>query len=187
MQAKLPPFLAPNPLRSPTESAESLADRARPIRVLLLDVDGVLSDGRLYFSNSGEEMKTFHTLDGQGIRYAQRAGIQVGIITGRESALLSRRCQDLDITILHQGVKDKSAVLDALCKELNCELKSIAYMGDDFPDVPVMQRVGLAASVPEGHLCARSIAHSVTSASGGSGAVREVIDYLLQCQDKLPY
>ncbi len=187
MQASFPPFLRPNPLYSPAESAESLASRASKIRLLLLDVDGVLSDGRLYFSNSGEEMKTFHTLDGQGIRYAQAADIQIGIITGRESALLTRRCRDLDITIVHQGVKDKGVVLDALCEELDCKPESIAYMGDDFPDVAVMRRVGFAASVPAGHLSARSVAHSVTEASGGSGAVRELIDFLLQCQNKLPY
>lgn len=187
MQTVFPPFLKPNPLFSPAESSQSLANRASKIRLLLLDVDGVLSDGRLYFSNSGEEMKTFHTLDGQGIRYAQAADIQLGIITGRESALLTRRCHDLDISIVHQGVKDKSAVLDTLCKELSCDLDSIAYMGDDFPDVAVMQRVGFAASVPAGHLSARRVAHSVTEASGGSGAVRELIDFLLQCQNKLPY
>src|SRR6056300_1363191 len=93
-----------------TGGIAELQTRARAVSLILLDVDGVLSDGRLYFSNSGEEMKTFHTLDGQGIRYAQAADIRIGIITGRESALLTRRCRDLDITIVHQGVKDKGVV-----------------------------------------------------------------------------
>ncbi|MDG2162605.1 MAG: hypothetical protein P8M31_04075, partial [Gammaproteobacteria bacterium] len=100
-----------------TTGISELHERASAIALLLLDVDGILTDGRLYFSNSGEEMKTFHTLDGQGIRFALDAGIGVGIITGRESTLVTQRCKDLGINIIYQGVSDKSRVLDQICAE----------------------------------------------------------------------
>ena len=170
-----------------TTGFSELQERASVISLLLLDVDGVLTDGRLYFSNSGEEMKTFHTLDGQGIRFALAAGIGVGIITGRESALVTQRCKDLGIEILYQGVSDKSRVLDRICAEHNLSVEAIAYAGDDAPDVPVLWRAGLAASVPAGHRCAHEAAHMITDAQGGSGAVREIIDFILASQDKLTY
>ena len=164
-----------------------LETRARAVSLLLLDVDGVLTDGRLYFSNSGEEMKTFHTLDGQVIRFALEAGIGVGVITGRESALVSQRCKDLGIDIVYKGVGDKSLVLDQICKEQKLVTESIAYVGDDAPDVPVLMRVGLAASVPTGHRCALDAAHMITDAQGGYGAVREIVDFILASQNKLSY
>jgi 3-deoxy-D-manno-octulosonate 8-phosphate phosphatase (KDO 8-P phosphatase) len=170
-----------------TGGIAELETRASAVSLLLLDVDGVLTDGRLYFSNSGEEMKTFHTLDGQGIRFALEAGIGVGIITGRESALVSQRCKDLGINIVYQGVGDKSLVLDQICAEKKLAAASIAYVGDDAPDVPVLMRVGLAASVPAGHRCALDAAHLISDAQGGSGAVREIIDFILASQNKLTY
>ena len=176
-----------NTLLTPAESAESLSQRASAVRMLLLDVDGILTDGRLYFSNSGEEMKSFHSLDGQGMRFAMQAGIAVGIITGRESALVARRCEDLGIGIVYQGVEDKSAALDAICAEHAIAPEAIAYAGDDAPDLPVMRRVGLAVSVPLGHACAREAAHAVTEAQGGSGAVRELIDFILASQSIRPF
>ena len=176
-----------NPLKQPTQTPEALLERARKVRMVLLDVDGVLTDGRLYFSNSGEEMKTFHTLDGQGIRFAIDAGIDVGIITGRESALVTRRAQDLGISVLFQGVKDKAAALDAICAAHNLHDEDIAYAGDDAPDVPVLERAGLAVSVPLGHACAHAASHAITRAQGGSGAVRELIDFILASQGKQPF
>ncbi len=176
-----------NSQRSPAESVETLKQRASAIRMLLLDVDGVLTDGRLYFSNAGEEMKTFHTLDGQGIRFAMNAGIKVGIITGRESSLVTRRCQDLGIDILYQGVKDKVAALDDICDRFTISDNEIAYAGDDAPDLGVMNRVGLAVTVPLGHECAQDAAHATTRAQGGSGAVRELIDFILSSQSLRPY
>lgn len=170
-----------------SETSVTLQARAAQVKLLLLDVDGILTDGRLYFSNSGEEMKTFHTLDGQGIRFAIDAGIPVGIITGRQSTLVTRRCQDLGITILHQGVKDKSAALDEIASTVGVIPAEIAYAGDDAPDVPVLERVGLAVSVPLGHECAKTAAHAVTRADGGSGAVRELIDFILASQAKRHY
>jgi 3-deoxy-D-manno-octulosonate 8-phosphate phosphatase (KDO 8-P phosphatase) len=170
-----------------TGGIAELQTRARAVSLILLDVDGVLTDGRLYFSNSGEEMKSFHTLDGQGIRFALEEGIGVGIITGRESALVSKRCKDLGINIVHQGVSDKSLVLDQICSEQKLATESIAYVGDDAPDVPVLVRVGLAASVPNGHRCALDAAHMITDAQGGYGAVREIIDFILASQNKLSY
>ena len=138
-----------NTLLTPAESAESLSQRASAVRMLLLDVDGILTDGRLYFSNSGEEMKSFHTLDGQGMRFAMQAGIAVGIITGRESALVARRCEDLGIGIVYQGVEDKSAALDAICAEHAIAPEAIA------PDIAERYEALIslrAVRVPVSHL-----------------------------------
>ena len=125
-----------------TTGISELHERASAIALLLLDVDGILTDGRLYFSNSGEEMKTFHTLDGQGIRFALDAGIGVGIITGRESTLVTQRCKDLGINIIYQGVSDKSRVLDQICAEHNLSTEAIAYAAMTHPMYPYSSALG---------------------------------------------
>lgn len=155
---------------------------AREIKLLLLDVDGVLTDGRLLFSNSGEEIKAFSTLDGHGIKTLIQSGIQVGIITGRTSKLVERRARDLGIEILVQGREDKLIALDEILADNNIEKATICYVGDDFPDLAVMRAVGLSASVPNGHPDVKSAASLITERRGGEGAVREVADYLLKAQ-----
>lgn len=155
---------------------------AREIKLLLLDVDGVLTDGRLLFSNSGEELKAFSTLDGHGIKTLIQSGIQVGIITGRTSKLVERRARDLGIEILVQGREDKLIALDEILADNNIEKATICYVGDDFPDLAVMRAVGLSASVPNGHPDVKSAASLITERRGGEGAVREVADYLLKAQ-----
>lgn len=155
---------------------------ARGIKLLLLDVDGVLTDGRLLFSNSGEELKAFSTLDGHGIKMLIKSGIQVGIITGRTSALVERRAGDLGIEILVQGREDKLIALDEILEGSDIEKAAICYVGDDFPDLAVMRAIGLSASVPNGHPDVKSAANLITQRRGGEGAVREVADYLLQAQ-----
>lgn len=164
---------------------ESVKGAAAQIKLLLLDVDGVLTDGRLYFSNSGEETKAFHVLDGHGIKMLMLAGIAVGIITGRKSVLMQKRAADLGIDLLYQGREDKLNALAEVKQQTQLEDSQISFVGDDLPDLPVLKTVGLSFSVPMGHEIVRSAVHAVTDAPGGLGAVREIADYLLQSQGKL--
>jgi len=148
------------------------------IRLLVLDVDGVLTDGRLYYGPRGEVLKVFNVLDGHGIRAAQRAGIEVAVISGRDSAAVRRRCRDLGIRHVHQGIADKLPVFERLCRRLRVLPIESAVIGDDLPDVPMMQVAGLAFAVPGAHESARRAADRTTRARGGGGAVREVCDLL---------
>lgn len=157
--------------------------RAASIRALGLDVDGVLSDGRLYFTSAGEEMKAFHALDGHGLKMLMQAGLQVAIITSRSSAILERRSKDLGISHLYQGAEDKLAALADFLAVAGLETDHFCFVGDDLMDLPVLQTAGLACSVPGGHEDVRSRVHIVTSAPGGKGAVREITDFLLRCQN----
>ena len=164
-------------------SAEQLHNRLTKIKLLLLDVDGVLTDGRLFFNNAGDKFKAFNTLDGQGIKALQRTGVKVGIITGRTSDLVTRRARDLGIAILIQGREDK---WDALQEILAChphELDEIAFVGDDWPDLTVMTRVGCAIAPANGHESVVVRAHWQTQKRGGEGAVREVCDGIMKAQN----
>lgn len=162
---------------------EEVLAATRQVKMLLLDVDGVLTDGKLYFSNSGEELKAFSTLDGHGIKMLQKAGIEVGIITGRKSALLERRALDLGIGLLIQGREDKDVALAEILAERDITSKQIAYVGDDFPDLPVLKTVGVGFSVPAGHADVKSAVAAITEAAGGAGAVREITDFILHSQN----
>lgn len=164
---------------------EALAIIASKVKLLLLDVDGVLTDGRLYFSNSGEEMKAFHSLDGHGIKMLMSANVNVGIITGRRSKLVEKRAADLGIELLYQGREDKLNVLKEITRNTQIENENICYVGDDLPDLPVLKVVGLGFSVPGGHPAVKSAVHAITSTPGGEGAVREVTDFLLESQGKM--
>ena len=157
-------------------------ERAASIRALGLDVDGVLSDGRLYFSSAGQEMKAFHALDGHGLKMLMQAGLEVAIITSRSSPILERRCKDLGISHLYQGAEDKFAALADFLAAVGLETGSFCFVGDDLMDLPVLRAAGLACSVPGGHEDVRSRVHIVTSTPGGMGAVREITDFLLRCQ-----
>lgn len=161
------------------KSENLCTEAARSIQLLLLDVDGVLTDGRLLFSNSGEELKAFSTLDGHGLKMLIQSGIEVGIITGRKSKLVEKRASDLGIKILVQGREDKSAALDEILNGKTLHKNSICYVGDDFPDLSVMRTVGLSVSVPNGHPDVKGEACMITTRAGGSGAVREVTDFIL--------
>lgn len=161
---------------------DSVLDRARRIRLLVLDVDGVLTDGRLYLSSAGEELKVFHVRDGSGLVAVQRAGITVAIISGRDCAAVSRRAAELGIRHVRQGVSDKGAELDRLLAELSVEAAGIACVGDDTPDLPMLRRAGLAVAVADAHPTLREAAHWITRAPGGRGAVREVCDLLLSAR-----
>lgn len=156
---------------------------AANIQMLLLDVDGVLTDGRLYFSNSGEEFKSFHTLDGHGIKMLMSLGVEVGIITGRQSEIVRKRSADLGIKLLYQGREDKLNVLQEIIASRNIATTAIAYAGDDLPDLPVLRAVGLSFSVPAGHPRVIAEVHAITDAPAGLGAVREITDYLIEARN----
>ncbi len=164
-------------------AAPELQARASRIKLLLLDVDGVLTDGRLYFSNQGDEFKTFSTLDGHGIKMLQKSGVKVGIITGRSSNLVAKRASDLGIQILIQGREDKWDALQEILLEHPVALEDIAFMGDDWPDLTVMCRVGLALTPANGHTSVVERSHWQSQARGGEGAVREACDMLMKAQN----
>jgi len=149
------------------------------IRLLVLDVDGVLTDGRLHFGPDGEVLKVFHVRDGHGIKALARAGITVALISGRSSAMVAARARELGVTHVLQGVTDKVEAFERLCAQLALPAATAACVGDDVPDVPLMRKVALAFAVRDAHPEARRAAHIVTELPGGAGAVREVCDHLL--------
>lgn len=167
---------------NPLPSDQAILDRARQVRLLALDVDGVLTDGSLYFSNSGEEMKAFNILDGQGIRLLQDSGVAVAIITARTSALVSRRAADLGIEHLIQGSENKLKALQGLLRQLQLEPGNAAYVGDDLPDLACIRQVALGIAVANAHAAIKAEAVFTTTRNGGNGAVREVCDLILQAQ-----
>jgi 3-deoxy-D-manno-octulosonate 8-phosphate phosphatase (KDO 8-P phosphatase) len=153
--------------------------RVTPIRLLVLDVDGVLTDGRLYFGPRGEALKVFDVRDGYGIVQLSAAGCTVAVISGRRSPMVRARCRELGVRHVYQGVRDKRAVLVRLCRQLGIPLTACACVGDDLPDLPPMRAAALAFAVRDAHQEVRRAAHVVTRLPGGRGAVREVCDYLL--------
>ncbi|MBJ3814866.1 3-deoxy-manno-octulosonate-8-phosphatase KdsC [Shimwellia pseudoproteus] len=165
-------------------SADVMA-KAREIRLLILDVDGVMSDGLIYMGNNGEELKAFNVRDGYGIRCALTSGIDVAIITGRKAKLLEDRCHTLGINHLYQGQSDKLIAFADLQTRLGIPAEQIAYIGDDLIDWPVMQKIGLSAAVADAHPLLLPRVDYVTRINGGRGAVREVCDLLLLAQGKL--
>ena len=158
---------------------------AQKIKLLLLDVDGVLTDGKLYYGNSGEELKAFDIQDGLGIKLLQSAGIKVGIITGRSSDLVNSRAKELSIDPVIQGREDKLTALNELLEDMNFNLEEIAFIGDDLPDLAVVRRVGLGITPANGNHILASQALWQTKKSGGNGAVREVAELILIAQGKL--
>ena len=167
------------------EYPSAIIEAAKNIKLVLLDVDGVLTDGRLYYGNSGEELKAFDIQDGLGIKLLQKGGVKVGIITGRRSALLQRRAEELAISPLVQGREDKWLALNEMMEDLGVSLKEIAFVGDDLPDLAVIKRVGLGITPANGSHIVASQADWQTKNSGGDGAVREVAELILSAQDKL--
>lgn len=160
-------------------------ERARRLKLMAFDVDGVLTDGTLYLSDSGEEMKGFSTLDGLGLKLLQDAGVTLAIITGRASRLVELRARNLGIERLYQGVENKLQVFEALRAELNLHPDECGYMGDDLPDLCILTRCGFAATVGEAPQAVRTRVHFISDAPAGRGAVREVCDFILQAQDRL--
>lgn len=165
--------------------ANAVIESAKKIKLLLLDVDGVLTDGRLYYGNSGEEMKAFNIQDGLGIKLLQQGDIRVGIITGRVSTLLQRRADELGINPVVQGREDKLTALNELLETMEVGMDEIAFMGDDLPDLAVIRRVGLGITPANGSSTLAQQAHWQTARRGGDGAVREVAEMILSAQGKL--
>jgi 3-deoxy-D-manno-octulosonate 8-phosphate phosphatase (KDO 8-P phosphatase) len=149
------------------------------IRVLVLDVDGVLTDGRLYFGATGEEQKVFHVRDGAGIKAVQQLGITVAVLSGRRSPPTVQRCRELGIAEVFLGVEDKERAFEALCTRLGVTARECACVGDDTPDLPLLRQAGLGVAVADAHADVRRAAHRTTVTAGGQGAVREVCDWLL--------
>ena len=159
--------------------APELLLQAQGIRVAFFDVDGVLTDGGLYFTETGETIKRFHTLDGHGLKLLQRAGITPAVITGRDSKPLRVRLAALGITHVHYGTEDKRPAAELTLKALGLDWHQAAMMGDDWPDLAVMRRCALACAPHNAHVELKAVAHYVTQARGGDGAVRELCDLLL--------
>ncbi len=158
---------------------------ALPIRLIAFDVDGVMTDGGLYLSDSGVEFKRFNSLDGHGLKMLKASGVELAIITGRTSRCVELRARDLGIPHLYQGVRDKLGAMQELLAQLRLAPTAAAFMGDDVVDLPVMRHVGLALSVPEAPQVVRDCAHYVTRRSGGHGAVREACELLMSAQGTL--
>lgn len=162
-----------------------LTSRSKLIRLIAFDIDGVMTDGGLYFSDSGEEFKRFNALDGQGLKMLRASGVEVAIITGRTSRCVDARAKNLGITHLYQGVENKLEAMVDLLDKLKLSRDAAAYMGDDVVDLTVMRHVGLAISVPESPLLVRKHSHYVTQRGGGHGAVREACELIMSAQGTL--
>lgn len=156
--------------------------QAEQLRLMAFDIDGVMTDGHLYFTDSGEEIKAFHTLDGHGLKMLQASGVTLAIITGRTSRCVERRAANLGITRLFQGVEDKWSVFRDLCNDLALTPAQAGYMGDDVVDLPVLRRCGFAATVPEAPNVVKLHTHYIASLPAGRGAVREVCEFIMQAQ-----
>ncbi len=163
----------------------SIIDTAKQIKLLICDVDGVFSDGLVYMGNDGEELKTFHTRDGYGVKSLMNAGIEVAIITGRQSKIVENRMKALGISLVYQGQDDKVKAYQDICSKLNISPQQTGYIGDDLIDWPVMEQVALRVCVADGHPLLAKRANYVTTIRGGHGAVREVCDLILQARDEL--
>lgn len=157
--------------------------RAAEITWLVLDVDGVLTDGRVYMGAQGGVMQAFHVHDGLGVRLWERAGYHTAVISGRVSAAVAQRCAELGIAHVYQGAKHKRAVFETFLRETGAEPQSVCVCGDDLLDIPLMQAAGLAAAVADAVPDVRGAAQIVTERGGGCGAVRELIELLLRVQD----
>ena len=165
--------------------SEEAYERARKVRLVLFDVDGVLTDGSIYLDDTGAELKVFNTHDGHGIRLLLHYGFEVGVITGRSSKSLTYRMQDLEVKHVYQGCKDKFLAFQELLSRLSLDEQQVAYVGDDIFDLQVMTRCGLAVAVANAHAYVKQHAHCETINTGGHGAAREVCELLLSAQGLL--
>jgi len=159
---------------------------AEGICLLVLDVDGVLTDGRILLDERGEEIKAFHVRDGYGLKRIMAAGVEVVLITGRSSGAVAKRASELGIKEVHQGVEEKGTLLDALMRKRGLEERHVCCVGDDLPDLPLLERAGLAVAVADAVVEVRDVATLITKQRGGSGAVREVCEFILQAKGLWP-
>jgi 3-deoxy-D-manno-octulosonate 8-phosphate phosphatase (KDO 8-P phosphatase) len=162
--------------------AEALAERCRALKLILSDVDGVMTDGTLLLLPDGSEGKAFHIRDGLGVVLAHRAGLRTGVITGRSSEVVSRRAAELGMAVVRQGVSDKAAALVDILEKEGLEAREVAYIGDDLNDLPVIDEVGLSAAPGDAPMEVRLQAFMVTDARGGQGCLREFIEAILRAR-----
>lgn len=165
-------------------SSYVLLEKARHIKALVLDVDGILSDGFVTLTNTGDELKSFDIRDGLGMKLIQKIGLKVIIITGRKSNIVEKRMTDLGVDLIFQGREDKGVALREACAQLNLSPEDCLYMGDDWPDLSAFAIAGMKITVPNGHVEVRRRADLVTQAQGGRGAVREICDLLLESKEQ---
>ncbi len=165
-------------------SRQACLKRAKPIKLLLLDVDGVLTDGSITYTHSGDEIKTFHCRDGFGMSMLQKIGVEIGLITARQSEAVKRRAHDLKLTHVFQGTRHKLEVFNSLVNDLKLSPQEVAFMGDDWLDLPVLSQVGLAATVADGMPELRPLVHFVAQNPGGRGAVRELCDLIIEAKGR---
>jgi len=164
---------------------DEILERLRRLRLMIFDVDGVLTDGTLYFSETGAELKAFNARDGHGLKMLKESGVEVAILSARRSRAVEVRAAELGITLVEQGAKDKGAAFESLVGQMRISATTAGYMGDDWVDLPVLARCGFAASVPEAPDLVRERVHHVTRAGGGRGAAREVCELIMRAQDTL--
>lgn len=157
-------------------------ERAAKIRLMGFDVDGVMTDGRLYFSPEGDHCKAFFSRDGLGLKLLAQSGVKLAIITGRNSPIVTRRAANLGIDLVMQGIEDKRGAMAELLAHAGLDFEQCGYMGDDMIDLPVLRACGFAATVPDGHALVRQHACYVTRAPAGAGAVREICELILRAQ-----
>jgi len=162
--------------------SDNIIAKAKKIKLLLLDVDGVMTNNQLHYSDDAVETKTFYTRDGHGMVMLQKSNVDIGIITGRKSTLVSNRMRDLKVKHVHQGVPDKLPTFMKLVEELNLDLEEIAYIGDDILDLPILTRVGLASTPADGDVEVKSRVDYVSEFEGGRGCVREMCELLMKAQ-----
>jgi len=163
-------------------STESAVEKAKKIKLLILDVDGVLTDGRLFFDTEGNEYKSFHARDGHGIKLLQQTGVDVAVISGRKSSIVSLRMQTLGIDLVYQGHENKRSAFTEIIEKTGVTPEQTAHVGDDLLDLPIMVRVGLAIAVNDANFAVKEYADWCTTLPGGQGAVREVCDFIMQAQ-----
>ena len=163
-------------------STESAVEKAKKIKLLILDVDGVLTDGRLFFDTEGNEYKSFHARDGHGIKLLRQTGVDVAVISGRKSSIVSLRMQTLGIDLVYQGHENKRSAFTEIIEKTGVTPEQTAHVGDDLLDLPIMVRVGLAIAVNDANFAVKEYADWCTTLPGGQGAVREVCDFIMQAQ-----
>jgi len=166
-------------------SAPDALDRARRLKLMIFDVDGVLTDGRLWYTADGKDLKVFHSFDGHGVKMLAESGVRCAILSGRKSSAVAKRAKEIGIGLVRQGIADKREEFGRMLKRLRLDAAAAGYMGDDLVDVPVLRRCGFACAPREAPEQVRQCAHYVCSAPAGRGAVRELCEYIMQAQGTL--
>lgn len=163
-----------------------IEEKAKKIKLLLLDVDGVMTDGRIIYDNFGDEFKVFDVQDGYGLVLWHRAGLKSAIVTAKKTKIVARRAKECRVTKVFQNARDKGVAYEKILKTFKVADNEVCFMGDDLVDIPIMKRAGLAVAVPYSREEVKSLAHYITKSQNGRGAVREVIELILKSQDKFP-